>query len=151
MDCPVARAHPLVSTAHAYWSQLPSVEGLPRKRDVDPLAIPKLLPYLLLAERLASGSFHLRVCGSHIVQRYGMECTGKSLEELELGDSLADFSAIFGHVLRSRAPLFFSGSLFWHGREHAVFREVLMPLADETGTPSFLLGCIVFDDPKQSS
>ncbi len=61
-----------------YWLSLPKDGLVPRRRDFDPAAIPKLLPRIILHEIIDRERLHLRLVGTMLVERYGMDITGKN-------------------------------------------------------------------------
>src|SRR5688572_25805413 len=46
------------------------------------MEIPALLPYVLLVERSAEGRFRFRLAGTAVVEAYGMELTGRYVDEV---------------------------------------------------------------------
>lgn len=61
-----------------YWRGLPRPTGssLPLKSALDPTAIPKLLPRLLLHDLRQPGKAILRLVGTGLVEQYGFDPTG---------------------------------------------------------------------------
>jgi hypothetical protein len=85
---------PLQRTGHAmldelrrYWDSRRLGRPWPLRRDIDPMAIPRLLPNVLLADVAPDGRFRFRVFGTALVGlRGGMkpsDPTGKWFDEIE--------------------------------------------------------------------
>jgi hypothetical protein len=76
--CPtLIEADPVLSALWRYWDGKRAAGVMPRRRDLDPLLeVPKLLPHLLLVERI-DGRFRWRLAGSAVVEAYGQELSGR--------------------------------------------------------------------------
>lgn len=71
-------ANPDTTAFAEYWLSLPRENGLvPHRRDFDPTAIPRLLPRLIMHEVIDRKRLHLRLVGTKLVERYGMDITGR--------------------------------------------------------------------------
>lgn len=58
-----------------YWLGKLEGERMPRKGEIDPTEIPRLLPDLVVYERLASDNFRIRLAGTAVVRRLSMDPT----------------------------------------------------------------------------
>ena len=63
---------------YAYWGDLPKAPHgqIPLKSALDPLAIPRLLPRVLLHDLRQPGRAILRLVGTGLVEQYGFDPTG---------------------------------------------------------------------------
>lgn len=65
-----------------YWRGLPREGCVPYRRDFDPMAIPRLLPWVSITERPGPGQWRMRLIGTGIRQRAGREQTGGNFLDL---------------------------------------------------------------------
>jgi len=59
-----------------YWRGLPAQDCVPHRRDFDPMAIARHLPSISITERLGPGEWRIRLAGTGIRERAGVELTG---------------------------------------------------------------------------
>jgi hypothetical protein len=64
-----------------YWQRKCGERPMPFRSDIDPMEIPAALPYVMLVEREAS-RFRYRLAGTAVVEAYGMELTGRYVDEI---------------------------------------------------------------------
>lgn len=68
--------------AFDYWARQSAGRLLPRRRDIDPVDIPNLLSILMLVEVLPSGRYRYRLIGTENADAFGMNATGRHLDEV---------------------------------------------------------------------
>ncbi len=61
-----------------YWSALPKLGDVPRRRDFDPASLPAILPSFVILEVESPESVRFRLAGTSEVERYGQEVTGRN-------------------------------------------------------------------------
>jgi hypothetical protein len=74
--------NPILSGLWRYWQRKRAGRPLPSRADIDPMEIPAVLPYVLLVERSDEGRFRYRLAGTAVVDAYGMELTGRYVDEV---------------------------------------------------------------------
>ena len=126
----------------AIWESLGG-DGLPDRRQVDPLAIgPALLPSVVLIDVLDGGNdYRWRLFGSRHEREYGANLTGVTILELErVNPTATSFRRVLDRTVSLRAPCPFE--LFYqnlgHVDRHAL--GVMMPLTDGSDAVTVLLG-----------
>lgn len=150
-----ADAAPVLRDAHAYWHSLrPARELLPGRQHLDPLAIPRLLPFAWLIEvhPPASGSdiprFRFRLVGSHVDLGFGGARTGRWLDEAEPNfSSSPQMHEPFVSCVRKVQPSYRRGRprmLF--NANAAELERIILPLAADGRHVDMLFGCTVFYD-----
>src|SRR5438270_776515 len=65
-----------------YWLGKSIGQSLPRRRNIDPVDIPKLLPILMIVEVLRPGRYRYRLIGTENADAFGMNATGRYLDEV---------------------------------------------------------------------
>jgi hypothetical protein len=74
---------PIVREAYAYWRGKRDGAALPARADIDPVEIPRLLPYVSLVEREdGTGRYRYRLFGSALVEGLGRDPTGQYLDDV---------------------------------------------------------------------
>jgi len=115
-----------VRAGHAYWESKRQDGAIPHRATIDPLEIPKLLPFLMLIE-IADGRFRYRLVGTQAAASAGYDFTGRYLDEL--GFANRDFYLdCYREIAACNAPLFgFDRWVYPDGR-NGVSEFAMMPL-----------------------
>jgi hypothetical protein len=125
---------------YRYWdTKRGSGRKAPTRRDLDPLEIVKLLPYVALIESEQDG-YRWRLMGTAIVTDFGRDLTGKKFGGYMAPSAFVkDMANGFDVVLAQATPIF-DESLFQtdFGSVHAVSRLVL-PLIGAEGSPPMVI------------
>jgi hypothetical protein len=88
----------------AYWRVKCAGRSMPAPRDISPADIPKCLPHVMLLD-MPEGRLRYRLVGDEIVRAYGINMTGKLLEEIVPPDRFALASRSYAAVLETGRPL----------------------------------------------
>ena len=143
--------YPDLVEAHDYWQRLRGNRFAPRRQEVDPADIPKLLPRVMLAEVEHRGEaevdFRFRLSGTGICRVHGMDLKGLLARELE--------PRAFGHLVHShyeealsrRAPMVHALAMQSHDAYFS-YARIILPLSDDGSRIDQLL---VVDSEKQNS
>jgi hypothetical protein len=117
-----------------YWQRQSAGKAMPRRAEIDPIAIPKLLPHVMLVEVLSSGRYRYRLIGTENAEAQGMNATGRYLDEVLPGPEYkAHVLGLYDECVRSRRPLY-SECLFISAHERAPERHtkvLFLPLSDD--------------------
>jgi hypothetical protein len=140
-----------------YWDGLRARDLLPARAAVDPLDIPRtLLPNVALTEVRAEAGrrrYRYRVVGSRIVEEAGCDPSWRFLDEvLPAAQGYRDFIlSLYDAVAGWRAPVYSHNCYVTHdptrppkSRTH----RLLLPLADDDGAVSHVLGAQVFANDR---
>lgn len=118
-----------------YWLSKKPESSLPGRRDIDPLDIPRLMPYVALVDILRDPlDYRYRLTGTKFVEMIGHDRTGMRAREVFTGHLLDETVALIGRLVESRAPLAFEGRLFWIDKAYYRFQTVILPLATDGKT-----------------
>lgn len=121
-----------VLQGHAYWCSKRVGDRLPGRRDIEPLEIPQLLPFVLLSD-VRSGdpvAIRYRLVGTAVVEMNGRDFTGGGLNE-----NIADpgwrnyWQDVYRRVIETREPLFGTDHYAYRGRDFVAFEWCILPLA----------------------
>lgn len=122
-----------------YWSGLGERPGeVPAKARLDPAAVPRLLPGIMLVERRGEG-FHTRVAGTALRNLFDLEFTGRDPLEA-LPPTLRDVaSRSYRRALGTGRP-WLARALYAAGPTgELLYERLVLPLCDEAGARRFLL------------
>ena len=135
----------VLSDIHGYWSSLRRGRPMPARADIDPAEIPKLLPYLLLTDVLESGHFRYRLVGTEVERSFGAPMTGRTLEELMLGEYLAFMTGLYQRTIGEKRPIFSMSRYGGTDRDYPLFTKlVMMPLSNDGIRIDMVLSAQVF-------
>jgi hypothetical protein len=117
-----------------YWLGKSFGQSLPRRRDIDPVDIPKLLPILMIVEVLRPGRYRYRLIGTENADAFGMNATGRYLDEVLPGPEYKKHVlALYDECVHSRRALY-SECLFTSPQYRAPERHIKVlftPLSDD--------------------
>lgn len=129
----------------AYWRSLAPVDVWPRRADFDPVAIPQLLPYLLLTEWCSDGGIHVRLTGTHLVDKIGADPTGDRAEAHAGDAAFGDFTiGVHDAIAHSRSPIYVVGRHVcdYTTRHHCC--RIAAPLSRDGRTLDMVVHCVIF-------
>jgi hypothetical protein len=91
----------------SYWQKLSkAIGGVPLHRDFDPIAVPELLPNLLMIEaRAAGGPSRIRLAGSRIAAAMGIDVTGYDLQALPRAEDARVLAEAVCLCLKQQRPI----------------------------------------------
>lgn len=123
----------------AYWLSKLEAGRVPSKAAIDPTEMPRLLPDLVLYERLAPDAFRVRLAGTAVVRRLGVDPTGGNVLDLLHEGSRRSVACALnrileqpcGHVSRVR-------DRYPSGRQ-AVVEVLRLPMAGDDGEIRFII------------
>jgi hypothetical protein len=112
-----------VGDFYRYWQGKCRDGALPSRGGIDPVEIPRLLPYLVIAEiEAAPMRIRYRLVGTRVVESNGSDFTNRYLDECHFAVEplLVD---CYRRLIATRAPVFAYYEWHkkeWHGRRGAV-------------------------------
>ncbi len=148
-------AHPVIRDGHAYWrATWPDAERLPGRQHIDPLGMPRLLPYAWLLEvhppapEMTIPRFRFRLVGSHVDLGFGQPKTGRWLDEMEPAfNSNGAMQASFLGAVHDKQIAYRRGQPRFHmNADAAELERIVLPLAGDGRRVDMLLGFTVFYD-----
>ncbi len=124
-----------------YWASLKNGRSLPRRKDFRPAAIVRRLPTVSLIEIGRDGAcFRYRLAGTGLRETFGEDLTGRCLDDVPGIRDFAGWRAVCEGVATSAAPASGFMPLQLEGRPALVQAWLRLPLADENGRVSTILG-----------
>lgn len=129
-----------------YWHGLRRGHVVPARSDIDPRGINGVLEFAFIAERIATGHARIRIAGTHLCDLMGMEVRGMPLTALLSPVSRNLTSDLIAKVFDAPAQVELALKAEKRiGKPALNGRMMLLPLADDFGDISRMLGCLVTD------
>lgn len=134
-----------------YWSQCRNNRAIPRRKDIDPVDIPQLLPSLMLLEvhPAPHGDYHFwfRLVGTAICDIAGTDLTGRWLHEMFYpGPYVSYLVGLNREVVKLGRPTYSRTVLMLGGGvHHRTTSRVICPLGEDPGQVTMIVACQVFD------
>ena len=124
-----------------YWRACAQSRVLPSRFDIDPVAIPHLLPGLSLIDvRGDLDSLRYRLAGTRVGEIYGAEITGRAVFEIGFQHKKEYWRSVYRQVVSDKIPM--QGALRGPsaGREHLLLLWLRLPLSGLTDNVERILG-----------
>jgi hypothetical protein len=124
-----------------YWRACAQSRPIPSRFDIDPVAIPHLLPGLSLIDaRLDLDSLRYRLAGTRVGEIYGAEITGRAVFEIGFQHKREYWRSVYRKVMSDQIPM--QGALRGPaaGREHLLLLWLRLPLSGLTDAVERILG-----------
>ena len=126
----------------AFW-RTKAANGLPRRREIDPLAIARLLPRVCLLD-VEADDFRFSLVGEEVAARYG-QIKGKSLRDLMRGPELALTMEEHRMCVSTQLPVYSQNSMQSASiGDQLVYQRLLTPFAGDGDAVTCLAGLIIF-------
>jgi len=137
---------PLLHELYAYWRGKCRGRRMPRRSDIDPSEMARLLPHLLISEVVEGGErFRFRLAGTAIASALGGDSTGRLVEEVAEGSYRDFINGLHRTVCREQASLFAEGPHLAGTRgEHYYAKRLLMPLFEDGIAVNQILAMLTF-------
>jgi hypothetical protein len=105
----------------------------------------QFLSKVLLIDVEDEDTFVYRVCGTEIADANRKDLTGQQANVANLGSSYPQFMDAYRRATRSRQPVYFTGRMWWQGREYVAFEQIILPLSADGATVDKLMCVVDFD------
>jgi hypothetical protein len=141
---PLLAGHPLLAELLGLWRGWCGERAAPERDDIDPLALRKLLPHVVLLDVL-DDDYRFRLVGETVNERYRHQPKGRTLRELLRGTALLD--TLHEHRLCSESLL---AVLVRNSFEVAtlddlrVYARLLLPVGVVDGRARHIIGAMEF-------
>jgi hypothetical protein len=123
--------------ARDYWQSKRTDGQLPLRSQIDPIEMPRLLPYLMLIE-VIDGRIRYRLVGTQVVANAGYDFTGRHLDELKFANR--DFYlGCYGAMLRTCTPTFGMDNWVYPDGRSGIAEFAMLPLSIDGQSVSHFL------------
>jgi hypothetical protein len=135
----------VTQAVYDYWNGLRGTRAMPTRGDFDPVAIPRLLPHLILYGVAPEGGYTVRLVGEEVIQFAGRNAAGGPAGATMPPASAEVLINILDAVTSERAPKFRAGKAHWHpDKGHRAFEACFLPLSADGETVTGVVGCVAF-------
>lgn len=123
------------------WNQKAAGRLMPSRNDMSPRDLKDVLRNIVIFERIAEkpSRYRWRLIGTSITDVLGHN-TGKTLEESVPLELLPRWIECGDLILDGGKPLRFLGRVHLRGREYLHAEHLYVPLANDQGAPTFVMG-----------
>jgi hypothetical protein len=133
----------LVKSLYGYWQTLAKqASGLPARDAFDPIAIPTLLPFIVLYERLTTDEFQVRLQGTGFSERGISDVTGNILSPDETDPGSLLLNNALRRVIDAPCGLKIVGVERNEQGKNALVEGLGLPLCDNAGTVRFVVAIV---------
>ncbi|MEM6826191.1 MAG: PAS domain-containing protein [Pseudomonadota bacterium] len=138
-----AVADPVLNRVETYWDDLRSGRNAPSRAEVSPQGLSNVLSNCFILERIAPGLARFRVFGRHVSDVMGADLRGMPISAMFFAEDREvleeTLTQVFDRPATARLAVESPGGF---GRERLACKMALLPLRDDLGSMSRLLGAI---------
>lgn len=133
-----------VIALHEYWCAARGNRQFPRRADIDPIDIARLLPNLMLSE-IERDPLRIwyRVVGTAVVARTGLDFTRRYLDDTPFADATAAWRRLYEEMLETGEPIFGQDFVIMPGGAPLHSEFCMLPLARDGVTIDL---CLAMED-----
>ncbi|TXH33140.1 MAG: PAS domain-containing protein [Rhodospirillaceae bacterium] len=131
----------VLSGLDVYWRQQCAGRDMPRRADIDPIALKQILPRIILT-RIEHTPLRIlyTVVGTQCVTSAGFDYTGYYLDELDMSTEVGtDWPAVYRQIVNERRPVFGICDTALSNGQSRPYVAGLYPLSDEAGQISHVI------------
>ena len=141
---------PLLRHLFGYWESRRQGRRFPRRCDIDPVDIPRLLPHVFLIdiERGAGLRFRIRLAGTHLEAAFRWFGAGRYVDEYKLDGQVDDILARYRECAETGRPVRSRHQFVNEDERMFDYERLLLPLGivDDTRV-DMILGAMCFAAP----
>jgi hypothetical protein len=139
-DPTLAFSEPMYERFLSLWHSKAGTRAMPARSEITPRDLKELLRDIVVFQRVAENPSHYnwRIIGTKAAEVIGHH-TGKTFEESVQPELLPRWIECADLVLDGGQPLRFVGRVHLNGCEYLDAENLLVPLADDAGRPTFVM------------
>ena len=134
---------PKILDIHAYWSAKCGGRPHPRRADIDPVEIPRLMPLVTFVDvRPAPPRFVFRLVGTEVVRLFQHDSTGQPVGYGVKPDELADVLGRFERVADRGECVYHRTRMQRESNDFTTVDRVMLPLGPGPGPVDIVLSLV---------
>jgi hypothetical protein len=138
---------PKLRTLLEYWNGARGTRTMPRRADIDPTEIPRLLPHIVMYTVMPEGGYTIRLVGESIVTFVGVNASGRAAGSTMPPQASEILHKVLDRVVAERAPVFRAGKAHWRpDKSYRDFEACFLPLSADGEHVDIILCGITFSD-----
>lgn len=126
-----------------YWNAIRAGRPAPRRAEIEPGDIRRILPYVFILERKDRNDYRFRLAGTGLCSVYGMEFRGHNMLSMWQDDCVENLKQALEDVTANATISVVEYTAATNDKREATFEMILLPLAHEDGSVSRVLGAAV--------
>jgi hypothetical protein len=127
---------------YAYWNALRGARPAPRRNEIDPIAMPRLLPEIVLLEQDERAEIVVRLAGTRLCEMFARELRGTNAADLWTPASRGEVDRMLRDVMAEAGAAVIAAAGRRDGRDALALEMVALPLTDGQGHRRFLIGAL---------
>lgn len=144
MSGPVTPEHPYLIEFLEYWRAKCGGRPMPARADIDPLDIPRLLPYVYMVDVLDDPpDFAYRLLGTDVVANTKIDFSGRKLSEIEAEGTQGRLLEIYQRVRDAGEPSVDRIRYKSRSGNEKYYENVLVPVSEDGLDVTLLFGAAV--------
>jgi hypothetical protein len=141
--------HPILKRMVTHWDQKRGARAWPLRADFDPLDFWYAVGYVSLIDVRSSETgrrrYFFRLDGTRQVDLFGVDFTGKFLDQVYDAESLPLAEASYGAAVEQGEPHYYVRQVEFHGRP-IQYEIVILPLSRSGGAVDMLMTVVTRDE-----
>jgi hypothetical protein len=126
-----------------YWNAIRAGRPAPRRAEIEPGDIRRVLPYVFILERKDRDTYRFRLAGTGLCSTYGMEFRGHNMLSMWSDDCVENLKQALDDVATNATVSVVEYTAATNDGREATFEMILLPLAHEDGSMTRVLGATV--------
>ena len=135
--------HKTIQALFDYWNTLRAGRPAPLRSEIEPGAIRRVLPHVFILEREDASNYRFRLAGTGLCGVYGMEFRGHNLLSMWQDDCHESLKQALDEVVTGANAVIVEYTAATNDHREATFEMILLPLAQENGAITRVLGAAV--------
>ncbi|MEN6543605.1 PAS domain-containing protein [Parvibaculum sp.] len=140
--------HKTTEALFDYWNAMRAGRIAPLRSEIEPGAIRRLLPHVFILERHDRQSYRFRLAGTGLCSVYGMEFRGHNFLAMWQDDCCESLDKALREVTGNGNIAIVEYTAATNDHREVTFEMILMPLAQENGAITRVLGAAVPMDER---
>lgn len=130
---------------YEYWASKLNGRPMPRRADIEPTEIPRLLEHVALVD-VEYDPFRLRfrLVGTHITQAVDRDSTGRYFEDVYHGQILKNMVQLYSVAVHAKKPVRHLSRAIHAGKDYRHYESVHLPLSEDGETVNMILAGLAF-------
>jgi len=141
----LGKRSPVIQNGFAYWQSMGWPDRVPRRDDLKPFEIPKLIPHAIILDVLTEPlDFLYRLIGTEVVDKMARDRTGQKFSEITFQRPPSKIWEYCEAALSGRCPVLTDIPYVGPQADFLEAQDLVLPLADDAGNITKLLVFVDF-------